>query len=100
MANQPQQQIQLPPVINFTLPAPHAIVILEALGSFGPYKTVHPVLANFEQQLLAQQVRSEYAGPPPGAVPLAEGLVDQTKLLDYDCPPSNDGHAFTGDLGL
>lgn len=61
------QQIQLPEIVKLVLPAQHAAVVLGALAEYGPYKTVQPVINNIEQQLVGQQLKSDYEGPVPGA---------------------------------
>ena len=76
-----QQTVRLPDVLKFVLPAPHALLILQALGELAaPHKQVHLVLANFEQQILGQQIKVDL--PPPASAPgqetsepnLADGL--------------------------
>ena len=69
-----QQSVQLPPVVKFVLPAQHAVQILEALGSL-PFKTAQPIVKNFEEQLLAQQVRPQPAAASP-AVSAAEAVAE------------------------
>ncbi len=81
-----QQTVRLPDVLKFVLSAPHALLILQALGELAaPHKQVHPVLANFEQQILGQQILGQQIKvglPPPASAPgqetsepdLADGL--------------------------
>lgn len=61
------QQVSLPPVVKFVLPAQHAVVILEALGNHGPHKTVFPVVKNFEEQLVAQAIKPVTPQPEDAA---------------------------------
>ena len=60
-----QQTIHLPDVTKFVMPAQHAVTILTALQNFAaPFKDVQPVITNFEQQLLAQQIRAAVQPAP------------------------------------
>ena len=74
-----QQTVRLPDVVRFALPAQHAVMILESLGNHGPFKAVQPVIQNFEAQLLAQQIKPDYEGPPAGAPTI--DLETRAKLM-------------------
>jgi len=76
----PQQGIQLPPVVKFMLPTQHAMTIIQALEAHGPYREVQPVISNLQQQLLSQQVRQ----PVPAASPPAAGLAGASLPLQTD----------------
>ena len=81
-----QQTVRLPDVLRFVIPAQHAVFILQALGEVAlPYKQVQPVISNFEQQLLGQQLKPEYVGAP--LVPIPPPAVD---ALRVGAAPSND----------
>jgi len=73
-----QRQIMLPERVTLQLSGQDVVVILGALGEYGPYKAVLPVIRIIEQQMLSQQVKSEYQGPPPGApeVPADTAAID------------------------
>lgn len=64
-----QGTIQLPPVVKLTMPAQHAVTILQALENFGPYSAVNPVLVNVQQQLLSQQALNGVSQAPPRTEP-------------------------------
>ena len=71
--------IQLPPVVDLgKMPAQAVVVIMQALGEYGPHKLVHPVLQLVEQKLLAQQVQTPEPAPEP------EIVADAPKLISAD----------------
>lgn len=67
MNQQQGMQVQLPENVTLHLKTQDVITILGALGEYGPHKAVNPVIMNLEQQLLSQQIKPKYQGPPPGA---------------------------------
>ena len=69
--------IQLPPIVDLgILPAQAVVVIMQALGEYGPHTLVHPVLQLVEQKLLAQQIVEP--SPEP------EIVADAPKLISAD----------------
>ena len=69
--------IQLPPIVDLgKMPAQAVVVIMQALGEYGPHKLVHPVLQLVEQKLLAQQIVEP--SPEP------EIVADAPKLISAD----------------
>lgn len=81
MANPNQNQVMLPDILRYTLPAAHAIVIIEALQQAGPYSRVAPVIGNFETQTMAQKLNTGYTGPVPGAPGLQEAAAAQADTV-------------------
>ena len=72
--------IQLPPVVDLgKMPAQAVVVIMQALGEYGPHKLVHPVLQLVEQKLLALQVQT-----PAEPAPEPEIVADAPKLISAD----------------
>lgn len=84
MANPNQNQVMLPDILRYTLPAAHAIVIIEALQQAGPYSRVAPVIGNFETQTMAQKLNTGYAGPVPGAPGLQEADTVKVPVRKID----------------
>lgn len=88
------QQIQLPPIVKFVMPAQHALVILSALEQSGPYKDVNLVIQNLQQQLLSQQpklVAEQYPDITPlpigGPVAASADLPLPPHVKDRPQPP-------------
>ncbi len=80
MTNQ-GQQVQLPERVTLQLTTQDAITILGALQDAGPFKVIAPIVNNVQAQLMAQQLKPQYQGPPPGA-PGADKLADTADILD------------------
>jgi len=64
--NQQQMQVRLPDEVTLTLEPGDMVVIIKSLQEYGPYKVIFPIIRKIEQQLLSQQLKGDYKGPPPG----------------------------------
>ncbi len=67
-----QMQVRLPDEVKLTLAPTEVITIMGALQEYGPYKVILPIIRKIEQQLLSQQLKPDYKGPPPGDPSLAD----------------------------
>lgn len=70
--NQQQMQVRLPDEVTLTLEPGDMVVIIKSLQEYGPYKVIFPIIRKIEQQLLSQQLKGDYEGPPPGDPSLAD----------------------------
>ncbi len=70
--NQQQMQVRLPDEVTLTLEPGDVIAIIKSLHEYGPYKVIFPIIRKIEQQLLSQQLKPDYKGPPPGDPSLAD----------------------------
>ena len=57
-------QVRLPDEVTLTLTPNEVITIMGALQEYGPYKAIFPIVRKIEQQLLSQQLKPEFKGPP------------------------------------
>jgi len=73
VTNQPMQ-IRLPDLVTLNLASQEIVTILGALAEYGPYKVILPLVRTIEQQMMAQQLKPEYKGPPlsPSQLPDSE----------------------------
>ncbi len=65
-------QVRLPDEVKLTLAPNEVITIMGALQEYGPYKVIFALVRKIEQQLLSQQLKGDYKGPPPGDPPIAD----------------------------
>ncbi len=70
--NQQQMQVLLPDEVTLTLEPGDVIAIIKSLQEYGPYKVIFPIIRKIERQLLSQEVKGDYKGPPPGDPSLAD----------------------------
>ncbi len=70
--NQQQMQVRLPDSVTLTLTPNEVITTMGALQEYGPYKAIFLIVRKIEQQLMAQQIKPEFKGPPPGDPSIAD----------------------------
>ena len=65
-------QVRLPDEVTLTLAPNDVITIIGALQEYGPYKVIFPIIRKIERQLLSQEVKGDYKGPPQDGTSLAD----------------------------